>query len=205
MNLQYASAFAEIADTISLFPVISEKNYKTVDKLQVSLPESMLGNIPVPHDGLSVNYRELRHLVQIVPVDGEKNSFGHVTSHYITTSEPIGPITSVQLDLLNTKSATLIIPGVLVQATSGDNKISLAMPLEVVAGLHVHPDQDMSTHITMSAGIHAPLLMRSVATAIRNGETSISLPHKKGNITYELMQLSEYPTCTLRFHGVFCM
>jgi hypothetical protein len=202
-NLQFASAFTEIAHSISLFPVISEKNYATVNELQVSLPESMLINILMLNDGLNVNYEQLRHLVEIVPVSGE-TSFGHVTSDYAKTP---ATITSTQLDSFNTEYTQRMIPGVLVQATSGKNKISLAMPLGVVAGLHIRPDQDMSAHITMGAGVHSPALMRSVATAIRNGETSISLPHKttKEMITYELMHLGEYPTCTLRFHGVFCM
>ena len=203
-NLQFATAFSEIAHTISLFPVISEKNYATVNELQISLPESMLVN-PVPDNGLSVNYEQLRHLVEIVPVSGE-TSFGHVTSDYAKTP---APITSIQLDSMNIKYSQQTIPGIMItiQATSGNSKISIAMPLEVVAGIHVNPDLDMSAHITMNSGVHIPALMRTVATAIRNGETSISLPHKttKEMITYELLQLGEYPTCTLRFHGVFCM
>jgi len=199
-NLQFASAFAEIAHSISLFPVISEKNYTTINELQVSLPENMLVNIPVLD---TLKYEQLRHLVEIVPVSGE-TSFGHVTSDYAKTP---ATITRTQLDSFNTEYTQRMIPGVLVQATSGKNKISLTMPLGVVSGLHIRPDQDMSAHITMGAGVHSPALMRSVATAIRNGETSISLQHKttKEMITYELMQLGEYPTCTLRFHGVFCM
>ena len=202
-NLQFASSIAECASTISLFPVITKDNYATVNELQVSLPESMLVNIPVPECGLSVTYQQLRHLVEIVPVSGE-TCFGHVTSDYAKTP---ATITSVQLDSINTRFNQRMIPGVLVQAISGKNKISLVMPRVVVDGLHVRSDQDMSAHITMGAGVHSPALMRSVATAIRNGETSISLPHKNSGemITYELMQLGEYPTCTLRFHGVFCM
>jgi hypothetical protein len=196
-NLQFASAFAEVAHTLAVFPVISEKNYATVSQMPVSLPESMLCNI-IPVD--SVTYGQLRHLVKVLPVTGDY-TFGHVTSDYAKSS---AKITGTQLDEL---SAPMSVAGIVVQATSGKNKISLAMPREVIAGLHVRPELDMSAHITMSAGVHQPALMRSVATAIRNGETSIQLQHKKTEemITYELLELSSYPTCTLHFNGAFCM
>lgn len=196
-NLQFASAFAEVAHTLAVFPAISEKNYATVSQMPVSLPESMLCNI-TPVD--SVTYGQLRHLVKVLPHTGDY-TFGHVTSDYAKSS---AKITGNRLDEL---SAPMSVAGIVVQATSGKNKISLAMPREVIAGLHVRPELDMSAHITMSAGVHQPALMRSVATAIRNGETSIQLQHKKTEelITYELLELSSYPTCTLRFNGAFCM
>lgn len=196
-NLQFASAFAELAHTLAVFPVISEKNYASVSQMQISLPETMLQNI-IPAD--SVSYGQLRHLVEVLPLSGD-SSFGHVTSDY---ANPLAKITGERLEEL---SITEDVVGIVVQATSGKNKISLAMPLEVLAGLHVRPELDMSAHITIGAGVHQPALMRSVATAIRNGETSIQLPHKKTEemITYKLLAISEYPTCTLRFNGVFCM
>ena len=113
----------------------------------------------------------------------------HITALYSQTPRPI-PTKEIQS--LTDKIPSTPISGTLVTATAidGSGKITLAVPDDctvIPSTEHMAQHADGSAHITVDPGNHAPALMRTVASALRAGLSTVII-HNRGNCetTYNL-------------------
>lgn len=195
-NLKFANTLVELSSSTSVFPAITFETFNTMSfaGMGINLPKQRIINIIGEP---SIVCKQVRILASV------SGNYGHFTSEYYQRPLPVLCSLLDNFSLLRYR----VLPSIIVTAMSGKNTIKFAMPIDICAGIHINPENDESAHVTMNSGEHAADLMRNVATAIRNGETTITLPTKIGNenITYALNPLEEYQHCEITLHGVFCL
>jgi len=117
-------------------------------------------------------------------------------------------ITTKEINTFNSimPSPSTPIPGKLVTATSEDGKsqIVFAVPIDpraIPSTEKLAQYADGSAHITINSGKHMPSMMRTAASALRAGQTTVTLENKKNtkdeppvSTTYNLAEATSTPT-----------
>ena len=190
-NQKFCERLVDESDSLYVFPVITEKEYKShvlnVKKfldsdLQIHLNENQQSK---KKDG---KFSQIRILVEIIE-KGVRTFVGHITYKYDS---------SRNIEMSIDDFYSLIKPGSYeglrydLVSLDGKSKISLAVPNKSV-------HEDGRSHVTINNGIHEAKEMATVAKAIYNGSNQI-LINDENQLTYTL---TEGTKCQMNYVAVF--
>lgn len=195
-NVIFARRLLKIANDIFGYPLISNNNYGIQNNLDYSLIVDSLLPIKTFDKG---SFGQVRLLTSVDTPNLQQ--IGHITYKFDRTNNIT--MTYDQISHLESLYQSNI-KGTIFKLTSGNRKISLAIPY-----IPIHDDG--STHITIDPGCHQPVEMRKVALSLfesintKDNNPKVSLKSKDGNfITYHLND-SDKQDCNIRILGSFCI
>lgn len=199
-NQKFCEKLFEEADLIFGFPCVNRNNYKKIQALDTRMITNEISQVKPFSPEKSGRFMQLRILCQVT--SDSVDFMGHITWKF--DAERQLECSLLELRELTSSYNPKIGKIYTLEGKDAKNKvckISLAIPAKTV-----HPDD--STHITISAGSHQPMWMKTVALAIRNGESEVELPTKNGleKISYAIKNCSSEngcSECTIKVIGAF--
>lgn len=174
-NLEFALKLSELATTIYTFPVITSDNMLQSFALPTTF--QIIEDLSVIS---SVQITQLRACASLFNLDGKLVKMAHSTLEYFNSSSTMN-IEDINSKL--TKLPSSPISGTIATFTSIDKIHSIIVAYPDIPLLEIHTDG--STHFTIDSGKHIPMHMKSVISALRIGDKTISLLQREGDTYIE--------------------
>lgn len=195
-NVKFASMLANIAHEVFVTPIVTPPNFVNDIFQGPKIPESFLDFFSSTNFPSEISVHQERYLV----FHGDKGK--HITLGYwhdrrIISRKEYKDISEQKMPEV-CKCAEISLPPS--KKIKGHRK---GISLLVVDGLF------KKAHVTINPGIHWPVAMGDVTNALRNGEESITLPHKsnpklENHVTYMLQKnLDSFPRKPLKIETRF--